>query len=103
MCRTLRYVAADQLKVVPMSDSALTPKSAHGPSYPNDRNSPLKGVVNRTPMLKKHLGKDRAWLLLIAAMPLPLIAFSTNYIAVTVWAALILLCWGVGKHLKWFD
>jgi hypothetical protein len=85
-----------------MSDSALTPKSANEPAYPNDGNGPGKDPFNRTEMLKKQLGEDRAWLLLVAGIALPSIAFSTKSVEAVVIVALILLCWGVGKHLKWF-
>jgi hypothetical protein len=84
-----------------MSDSALTPKQANEPPRPNDKNNPLKDVLQHTPVLKDLFGKDQAWLLVLAALPLPLIAFSPNPHWVLIWSGMILSAWLFGKKLGW--
>jgi hypothetical protein len=86
-----------------MSDSALTPKRANDDLRPPDKNNPLQDVLKHTPMLRKLFGKDQAWLLLLAALPLPLIAFSPNYLAVLAWSGMILTAWLAGKAFKLFE
>jgi hypothetical protein len=86
-----------------MSDSALTPKQANEVARPPEKNNPLQDVLKHTPVLKKLFGKDQAWLLVLAALPLPLIAFSPNYLAVLAWSGMVLTSWLVGKHFKWFE
>jgi hypothetical protein len=86
-----------------MSDSALTPKRANDDVRPPDKNNPLQDVLKHMPVLRKLFGKDPAWLLLLAALPLPLIAFAPNYLAVLAWSVIVLTVWILGKAFKLFE
>ena len=86
-----------------MSDSALTPKRANDDVRHPEKNNPLQDVLKHTPVLRNLFGKDPAWLLLLAALPLPLIAFSPNYLAVLAWSVIVLVVWILGKAFKLFE
>ena len=88
--------------MISMSHRSLIPKQPNKDLPVQPMDSP-NHILQQAPRLEKLFGKDRAWLLIPGALPLPLIAFSSNSLAVLAWSVMVLSAWLVGKYLSWFE
>ena len=67
------------------------------------KNGSLKTLIDKAPMLKKLFGPQQTWLLILAALPLPMIAYSPNPIYVLAWSSMVLTTWVLGQIFGWFE
>lgn len=86
-----------------MAKNKKLPGRVGGPLQPKKGGNPIIEIIKEAPVLAKHLGNDRALLIVLSGMIVAGLIVGAHPTELVIVAALFLGSWAIGKHFNWFD